>query len=274
MDDSVRYIENNHPKVQIIKLEKNYGYAEPNNIAAKQAKGDLLFFLNNETILCENSISELVKYLQESDASICQSLLLDNDENVDSSGDFMITNGISYNSKDRCVSIKPILSARGAAMMVKKEIFWKLGGFDSKFFISFEDVDFGWRAWIFGYKVALVPKSIVYHLGGQTTKKLESMVKFHGAKNTIILCLANFEFLNSIKSLLLLTKLVFQKKIFGKNSKISDSSLQIPSIGLTFKVIFWVLKNVNYINQKRANVSSKRILSTKELIQTGLLTTC
>ena len=101
VDDSINFVETNHPNVQIIKLDKNYGFAEPNNIAAKQAKGDLLFFLNNDTSICKNSISELVKNIQGSDYSICQSLLLNLDGGVDSSGDFMITNGISYNSKEK-----------------------------------------------------------------------------------------------------------------------------------------------------------------------------
>ena len=56
-------------------------------------------------------------------------------------------------------------------MMVRKDSFRELGGFDKKFFVSYEDVDLGWKAWIWGFKVIIVPKSIVHHFGKQTINK-------------------------------------------------------------------------------------------------------
>jgi len=82
--------------------------------------------------------------------------------------------GIVYNSKTKTDDIKEISSARGACMLIRKKIFDKLGGFDEKFFFSFEDVDLGWRSWILGYKVVVVPNSIVYHSAGKTSSKLKS----------------------------------------------------------------------------------------------------
>ena len=70
-----------------------------------------------------------------------------------SSGDFIDKMGIVYNSKIKTDEIREISSARGACMLIRKKIFDKLGGFDEKFFFSFEDVDLGWRSWILGYKL-------------------------------------------------------------------------------------------------------------------------
>ena len=133
---------------------------------------------------------------------------------IDSSGDFLDTLGRAYSSKIRPKSIKEILSARGASLLVKREIFENLGGFDKEYFASFEDVDLGWRCWIAGYKVIVVPSSIVYHSGGQTIKELSSVMSFHGVKNTLLLRLVNFEFSYAIKSTLMLFFCKFNEKTF------------------------------------------------------------
>jgi len=181
-DDSIISTRKKYSNISIIELDKNYGYAKPNNMGAKKAKGDLLYFLNNDTIISKNSIEELVKVLQKPEIAICQSLLLHHDNSVDSSGDYINNLGIPYSSKENPSEMRYILSARGAAMMIKKSVFWELLGFDEKFFASFEDVDIGWRAWLWGHKVALVPQSIVYHTGGATVRNLSFEIKFHGVK--------------------------------------------------------------------------------------------
>ena len=136
-DESVDFIKKKYSEIKIIQLNDNYGFAEPNNIGAKVAQGDLFYFLNNDTLLRNNSIQELVTVLSNKKIEICQSLLLTPDGSVDSSGDFINISGFAFRSKKMETSVKPIFSARGASMMVKKEVFLKLGGFDPRFFASF-----------------------------------------------------------------------------------------------------------------------------------------
>jgi len=185
-DGSMEFVTKNYPKIIVIKLDSNKGFAEPNNIGAKIAKGEYLLFLNNDTVTTTNFISEMIKVLEKDEKiAICQSLLLKPDGNIDSSGDFIDKMGIVYNSKTKTDEIKEISSARGASMLIRKKIFDKLGGFDEKFFFSFEDVDLGWRSWILGYKVVIVPNSIVYHSAGKTSSNLKPEVAFHGLKKSI-----------------------------------------------------------------------------------------
>jgi len=271
-DDSIEMVKEKFPLVNIIKLERNLGYAEPNNIGAKSAKGELLFFLNNDTTICPDSIDELVKVIENQDISICQSLLLKQDGSIDSSGDFFSLMGIAYSSKESVQEVKPILSARGASMMVKKNVFWQLNGLDKNFFASFEDVDFGWRSWISGYKAVVVPKSIVYHIGGKTDQQLNSQIRFHGAKNTLILCLTNFEFLYSIQSLFLLGSKILFRKLSGKKKEKSEYLLHLPSFNLICRAIKWVFGNYGYISEKRKRINSQRMRSTRELVKMGLIT--
>ena len=59
-DGSKEFIKKNYSSIKLIQLKENFGYAEPNNIGAKNAKGDFFVFLNNDTIVSSNFLSELI----------------------------------------------------------------------------------------------------------------------------------------------------------------------------------------------------------------------
>lgn len=273
-DGGVEFVHTEYPKVKIIKLDKNYGFAEPNNIGAKSAKGEYLLFLNNDTVATPNFVTELVDVMnQDPQIAICQSMLLKPNGDVDSSGDFIDTLGRAYSSRNRPTEVQYILSARGASMMVKKNAFWDLGGFDKNFFASFEDVDIGWRAWLWGYKVVLVPNSTVYHIGGQTIKTLNSVISFHGVKNTLLLRLVNFEISYVTTSIPLLFFVILLRKIFGVTViKDPEQGAPLPSFKIMLHGIIWILKNFKYVITKRKQINSRRVRSTDDLIEEGVIT--
>jgi len=273
-DTSVEYVKNKYPEITIIKLNDNYGFAEPNNIGAKNAKGDLFLFLNNDTKVDPKFVGEMVKVLQQdSQIAICQSLLLKTNGEVDSCGDFIDTLGRAYSSKDKVSEVKKILSARGASMMIRKESFWDLGGFDKKFFASYEDVDLGWRAWIWGYKIVLVPNSVVYHKGGETVKQNLDAVRFHGVKNSLVFRLANFETALAIISIIKTFLLVIFRKIFGFSLIESREEIfPLPSVRIILRGTMWVLKNIGYVLDKRKKVNERRKRTTKDLLNLGVIT--
>ena len=284
-DGSIEFVTKNYPKIIVIKLNSNKGFAEPNNIGAKIAKGEHILFLNNDTVTTSNFISEMVQVLQKDEqVAICQSLLLKPNGDIDSSGDFIDRMGIVYNSKTKIEQIKEISSARGASMMIRKKIFDKLGGFDEKFFFSFEDVDLGWRSWILGYKVVIVPNSIVYHSAGKTSSKLKSEAAFHGLKNQLAMKITNFEPRFALRSLLLFffvygsreIKIWFDYKIKGSTKMTSTSYenkiAENPSLRTVIKSIAWILNNIGYLRSKHNNVNKNRILSTASLQKIRIIT--
>lgn len=273
-DGSVELVQTEYPKVKIIKLDKNYGFAEPNNIGAKNAEGEFLLFLNNDTVVTPNFVTELVNIMnQDPQIVICQSLLLKPNGDIDSSGDFVDTLGRAYSSRNRPTDVQYILSARGASMMARKNVFWELGGFDKNFFASFEDVDIGWRSWLWGYKVVLVPNSIVYHTGGQTIKELNSVISFHGVKNTLLLRLVNFEISYAITSIALLFFVSLMRKFFGISIiKDPEQNTPLPSFKIILHGMLWILKNSKYVITKRRQVNSRRVRSTDDLIKKGVVT--
>lgn len=283
-DNSIQYVKENFPETLIIKLEKNYGFAYPNNIGAKNAKGEMLLFLNNDTTVDHKFVDTLVNTMNnDPKIAICQSMLLKPNGDVDSSGDFVDTMGVAYSSKEKVIKTREILSAKGAAMMMKKDIFNKLGGFDEKFYLSFEDVDLGWRTWILGYKVVVVPDSLVYHLGGKTSEKMKYEIAFHGFKNQLSMKFTNFEKSNSINSIILffciygirMIRVILDYKIKGSTTITStnyeNKIARKPQLKIILKSLMWILKNQNYLRKKHNQVNSNRIFSTKELVRMKII---
>ena len=283
-DGSVEFITKNYPSLIIIKLDSNKGFAEPNNVAAKISKGKYLLFLNNDTVVTPNFISEMVKVMEtDKKIAICQSLLLKPDGSIDSSGDFIDELGVVYNSKTKIDEIREVSSAKGASMLVRSDIFKKLGGFDQKFFVTFEDVDLCWRSWILGYRVLIIPASIVYHVGGITIKKLKSEIAFHGFKNQISMKITNFETRLVFKKLLIFfikyglreSKIWLDYSLTGTTSltptKYEKKIAAKPRITIILKSLFWILTNSRYLMKKHHEINSKRVLQTKQLQELGLI---
>jgi len=283
-DGSVEFITKNYPSLIIIKLDSNKGFAEPNNVAAKISKGKYLLFLNNDTVVTPNFISEMVKVMEtDKKIAVCQSLLLKPDGSVDSSGDFIDHLGVVYNSKTKIDEIREVSSARGASMLVRSDIFEKLDGFDQKFFVTFEDVDLCWRSWILGYRVLIIPTSIVYHEGGITIKKIKSEIAFHGFKNQLAMKITNFEPILAIRNMMLFfgiygireLKIWLDYTISGStklsSTEYEDNIAPKPSFKVIAKSIFWILSNYGYLLKKQRTINKNRVYSTTILKKMNII---
>ena len=283
-DGSVEFITKNYPSLIIIKLDSNKGFAEPNNVAAKISKGKYLLFLNNDTVVTPNFISEMVKVMEtDKKIAICQSLLLKPDGSVDSSGDFIDHLGVVYNSKTKIDEIREVSSARGASMLVRSDIFEKLDGFDQKFFVTFEDVDLCWRSWILGYRVLIIPTSIVYHEGGITIKKIKSEIAFHGFKNQLAMKITNFEPILAMRNMMLFfgiygireLKIWLDYTISGStklsSTEYEDNIAPKPSFKVIAKSIFWILSNYGYLLKKQRTINKNRVYSTTILKKMNII---
>ena len=82
----------------------------------------------------------------------------------------------------------------GGAMLIDREIFFKVGGFDEDYFAIYEDVDLGWRLWVVGYKVAFAPDSVVYHRGHGTFQVHQNeKMRYLMHRNALLTILKNYE---------------------------------------------------------------------------------
>jgi GT2 family glycosyltransferase len=172
-------------EIKSINSGKNIGFGAACNLGAKSAQGKILCFLNPDTEIVSENISELVQEFNNTNIGIVGPRLVDEKNNTQEwiAGKEVtilstLLNNLGYKRDENIwESTVPVECAwvSGAAMFIRKDIFQKLGGFDEKFFMYFEDIDLCRRARQAEYKVLYLPSFIVKHLGGRSffNKKLQ-----------------------------------------------------------------------------------------------------
>jgi GT2 family glycosyltransferase len=262
-DESIELCEKafaNDKRLKIIKNTSNLGFPEGNNVGANYATGDYLFFLNIDTEIQRETIDNCVQvFRSKSNVAIVQPklMLLYNRNVFDSTGDFMdkYGNAVRRGGEDLEIDLgqydydTDIFSARGAALMVKRSIYSESGGFDSTFFLGFEDIDLCWRIRLMGYNVKLAPSSIVYHVGTEVTRasgKISTRL-YHQYKNKVIMLMKNYD------TRRLITILPIQILIFyilaNAYTMVVRRDLYIPKVRM--RAILWVIKNSGKIFRSR-----------------------
>lgn len=215
-DDSKEYIEKNFPKVKIVEIKKNRGYAGANNYGVKFAKGKYLLFLNNDTVVTPNFLDTLVNNL-ETDPSIGavqpQIRSLINKKLLDSVVSYLTTTGFMYHygymkpwSKRKYQEKMYGYSIKGACFLMKKDDYVKLKGLDEDFVCYVEESDLCHRIWLSGKKVMYDPSVYVYHWGGGDMQVMtkDEVTVFRSYRNRFVSFLKNLSTLELIKTLPLL----------------------------------------------------------------------
>lgn len=177
LDNRITYIYN----------ENNLGFGIANNIGSKIAKGRYLFFLNSDTLLFDNSIFELYNFLENnSNVVVCGGNLVSKDMLPTSSferffpsivyelneiflkipGKIIFGRNSSYNYTNNSIKVAYV---SGADLMIRTNVFAKLGGFDEEFFMYFEETDLCKRASCYG-DIVSIPNAQIIHFGGQSSK--------------------------------------------------------------------------------------------------------
>ncbi len=170
-DGSVAKIAAAHPEVIVVPLETNTGFAGGCNAGASVATGRYVAFLNNDATPDPAWLDAAVEAFGDDPSLGCvASKVLDEaGETVDFIGASLSYYGHGFKTAvgQPAATIVdapgPVLFASGAAMVMPRELFSAVGGFDERYFMFFEDVDLGWRLWLLGFSVAYVPSSLVFH---------------------------------------------------------------------------------------------------------------
>lgn len=181
------------PSIQLIETGANLGFAEANNRAARRAQGRWLALLNPDAFAEPDWLERLMAATDRWPEVRCFSSLqvaADDATRLDGAGDAMTIMGLPYRMGYRrprpgTIMEGEIFSPCGAAMLVERETFLGLGGFEPAFFSYCEDVDFGWRLRSRGGSVRLVPDAIVHHVGSSTLGARSDFALFHGFRNRL-----------------------------------------------------------------------------------------
>ncbi|MBI4972712.1 MAG: glycosyltransferase family 2 protein [Candidatus Omnitrophica bacterium] len=269
-DDSVQFTSNAFPQCIIIQNKKNLGFAEGNNVAVRQAKGEYVFFLSNDTRIECDCISKLVEALESNScAGACQAkvLVMSEPNILERRGAYLskymflvYDNLLSRDDKSLCKPFE-IFSLNGAAIFFRKSVLDEIGLFDSDYFAYFEETDLCWRSWLAGYTALFIPDAVVYHAGSKTSKTFPSSFRYyHPFKNRIATIIKNLEMRNLIWMLPLHLFLCFGIIIA------LAFKLRFSQSFAVFRAMLWNVKNFKKTLEKRKEVQTKiRKLSDNEL---------
>lgn len=206
-DDSVDFMQNNYPAIRLIRFDKNRGFAKGYNDTLELVEADYYALLNSDAEVQRGWLEPMVQ-LFETDPSIaaCQPKLLNfHDKKMfeysGAAGGWMDKYGYPF-AKGRLFNIceedhgqydlaEPIFWASGAALFIRAKVFHEMHGFDEYFFAHQEEIDLCWRMQLAGYKIYSCPASVVYHVGGGTLPRENSMKTYLNFRNNRIMLSKN-----------------------------------------------------------------------------------
>ncbi|MFL2607642.1 MAG: glycosyltransferase family 2 protein [Flavobacteriaceae bacterium] len=183
-DGSVEFIRSNFKKINIVELNKNYGYAKGYNIGLKKINDDILCLLNNDVEVTEKWTEEvMIQFKNEKETAVIQPKMKDSNKRdyfdyAGASGGFLDRYGYPYcngrifnkieKDNNQYNKINNIFWACGACFFVRNNVFKKFGGFDEIFWAHFEEIDLCWRLQNSGHKISFNPNSTIYHVNAGT----------------------------------------------------------------------------------------------------------
>lgn len=183
-DDSLQVLKDEFPSVRTVVLDKNYGFAEGYNRAIAAVECDYVVLLNSDVEVPESWLKPLVEYMNANpEVSACQPKLLAHHdkqmfEYAGASGGYIDCYGYPFcrgrifsvveHDEGQYNNVADVHWATGACMLVRRDVYQRLGGLDARFFAHNEEIDLCWRMRLNGYRIVCIPDSYVYHVGGGT----------------------------------------------------------------------------------------------------------
>lgn len=201
-DSSVEQISRAYPQVDIVSLPKNLGFAGGYNIGIERALATQvkhIFLLNNDTIVEPETIQELLAAPW--DVGVPKIMYYPDQERIWAAGcawrnfpPSVIMVGYNQNDAPIYSIPKSLEYATGCALMVRRDVLEKIGGFDPEFTNYMEDYDFSYRTTAAGFTIGYVPSSRVYHKVSQSLGEYTPERWHHQGKNTVLFYRKNNRF--------------------------------------------------------------------------------
>jgi N-acetylglucosaminyl-diphospho-decaprenol L-rhamnosyltransferase len=191
-DNTSDTLRSAYPRTRIIRNDRNLGFAQGNNVGLAAARGRYLLLLNSDTEVRPGAVRALVEFMEaHPEAGACGPMLLNPDGTLQPSGralpgvwqvfigmtrlyrlwkrDFYLERGRDYTQTRRVEELS------GAALLIRREVYEKLGGFDPGFFAYYEDVDWCKRMGDAGYTLYYVPAARVIHQWQGTSRAVSEL---------------------------------------------------------------------------------------------------
>ncbi len=197
IDPTERILANEYPNTKVLRSEINLGFTGGNNWGMRQAKGDFVFIVNNDTVVTPILLTVLLEpfFLDPAIGVTCPKIRFHHHPNIIQYAGF---NPIDlYTGRTTAVGTKEedhgqhdvsgyTHGAHGCAMMVKKEVIDKVGMFPEKFFIYYEEWDWSARIIKAGYKIYYQAQGLIFHKESITMGKQSAIKVYYHTRNRIL----------------------------------------------------------------------------------------
>lgn len=274
-DDSVKYVKEKYPQVDLIENEKNLGFAQANNQGievALQNKPDYIFLLNQDTICLPDCLENLVKGIEkQKNVFAVQPLILcwpacagrPEKDKIQTAGDKIHYLGFGYCDGYKNQAKKDIIDkletnltyGSGAGLFINVPALEKVGFLDKDLFLYHEDLDLCLRARFLKYDIKLVPEARIYH---KYTEGISKNRWYWSERNRLITLLKFYK----IPTLIL----IFPAWLFMELGILAYSLFSGWFI-LKIKSYFSILLQLPKTLIKRKKIQKTRKITDKELVE-------
>ena len=216
-DNTIQIITQKFPQIKIIKNNKNIGYGRGNNIALKQIKTDFALILNPDAFIFEEDIEKIITLMTKNpQIALAAPLLLTHYPILeeDKNQQLQIVKKNLIKKFDEYLSVKYLI---GAILFLNMNIFRKIGFFDERIFLYYEDDEISWRSIKNGYKAVILPQAQGFHIGSNSSgNKLRDIYRrfWHRALSKLYWKQKQKGRLIAIKSAIRLVAIFLLKSIF------------------------------------------------------------
>jgi len=277
-DGSVGLLKKRYPRVRVVENHVNLGFAAASNIGAETATADCVAFLNNDMHVDSQWLAALVESYEPEAGYVCVAgaILSWDGKQID-----FVDGRINFHGApdaeylDQPAEEGLIEDGRdlpfpcGGAMLISRDLFLEIGGFDPDYFAYCEDVDLGWRLWVSGYKVRLAAGSRCFHRRHGTGSSIplhKRMVLYERNNLTSLIKNVsdeNFAPLLSAALFLLVERSVvlggFNREALGLESKDAGETDVVGRMGLAgLHAASDLLANLEPVLRKREDVQRRR----------------
>ena len=195
--NSPYFVKEKYPEIKLFVSEKNLGFAGGNNIAIRQAKGDYILLLNNDTEVKPDFLESSVK-LMESNLKIgivsSKILYYYEDNIIEYAGASPInpitSRGVHYGHKEpdkgQFDEVTETNYPHGACMMIRKIVLEEIGLLYESYFLYYEELDFAERVKRAGYKIYYQPNSCIFHKESISTGKNSPLKTYYMNRNRVL----------------------------------------------------------------------------------------
>ena len=194
--DDVKQIRLAYPDVIVLSSERNLGFAGGNNLGYQYAKGDYIFFLNNDMVVKEPMLAPMVAKLKNDDyAGVSPCIIyLYKPERIQYYGYKDMTSitlkhtteSFDFTRRDCFLQPKETEVLHGGAMMVRRDVIIKVGVMTEIYFLFYEEFDWSRRLREAGYKLFYEPTSVVYHKESMTIKPQTPIREYYLTRSRMI----------------------------------------------------------------------------------------